>query len=365
MKGDFPGLSKRWPGAIGSCQYNTFLPVAGSTSPAFNASPAGFAAIGAGAECHLHAPVHSQRIQRVTGSSEEARRDQQSPSFSGSLRCPSRRHTVNAAAVRNQKPSCAHSRKRLRARAGSGRCGYRFSPRRASRTALSEPLPPRYAAIAASRALAGKWKQRVLVPDQALAIALPLREHRRRLRRHAPASRPRGWRAAHPPARAWRRARDPCRLGRSHCRGTDTFSDTMFEYRPALAVHQLDVPVGFAIRLRHLHFGARHLLLFRQTLICGWWASCPSRSAASGEPRSSTAAPPAAVALRAPPSAPAGWWRSRSDGRPARCADHREAGPRREHIRLRSTCSAIGDTALSTCSRVSSRWPINVSRSRS
>ena len=35
MYGDLPGLSNFWPGTIGSCQYSTFLPVAGSTSPGF------------------------------------------------------------------------------------------------------------------------------------------------------------------------------------------------------------------------------------------------------------------------------------------------------------------------------------------
>ncbi len=42
MKGDLPGLSKRWPGTIGSCQYSTRLPVCGSTSPALRPfGPAG------------------------------------------------------------------------------------------------------------------------------------------------------------------------------------------------------------------------------------------------------------------------------------------------------------------------------------
>ena len=47
MNGDFPGLSNFWPGTIGSCQYSTFLPVAGSTSPAFCGAARGIAAAGA------------------------------------------------------------------------------------------------------------------------------------------------------------------------------------------------------------------------------------------------------------------------------------------------------------------------------
>ena len=46
MNGDLPGLSKRWPGTIGSCQYSTLRPVAGSTSPGFCGAPV-FGAAGA------------------------------------------------------------------------------------------------------------------------------------------------------------------------------------------------------------------------------------------------------------------------------------------------------------------------------
>ncbi len=35
MYGDFPGLSNFGPGVIGSCQYSTRRPVAGSISPGF------------------------------------------------------------------------------------------------------------------------------------------------------------------------------------------------------------------------------------------------------------------------------------------------------------------------------------------
>ena len=55
MKGDLPGLSNFWPGTIGSCQYRTFLPVVGSTSPGFCA-PAVGAAVPPGDEPDIFMP---------------------------------------------------------------------------------------------------------------------------------------------------------------------------------------------------------------------------------------------------------------------------------------------------------------------